>query len=139
MVAFWVEVDEHDEAIADTDVIAGIGDAVNMARSAYFTDTSANTDLLAGSNLDGLGPGTYCVYAVSSVTTCTLTATSEGIVKINAAAVVVDADGTEVRPDINRDYPYKFRHSGTGRPTIAIGGTTGTWTALVVAEDVDIP
>lgn len=104
-------------------------------RSAYFTGSSADTDLLAGGILDNLGPGIYAVYPVSTVLTATLTCTSKGVVKINAGLIPVHADGTEVQPDISRDLPYRFRHSGDGRPTIAIGGTTGTFVVLVVAEN----
>lgn len=103
-------------------------------RSAYFTGTAANTDVLAGGVLDNLGPGIYAVYPVSTVLTATLTCTSKGVVKVNGAVIPVHADATEVQPDVSRDQPYRFKHNGDGRPTIAVGGTTGTWVLLVIAE-----
>ena len=108
-------------------------------RSAYFHGTSGDTDLLASSVIEKLGAGTYTVYAVSTVTTATLTCSDASIVLINGAALPAHADATEVQVDVSREIPYSFYYSGTGTPTIAIGGTTGTWSAVVIAENASIP
>ncbi len=94
-------------------------------------DTSANTDVLAGTLLANAGPGRYLIYARSSVDTATISITAPG--QQIADAEVVPEGPADIHIDIDSDPPWimDIPDGGGQQPTIAIAGTTGTFIVLV--------
>ena len=97
-----------------------------MARRQWITGTATNTDCIAGTVLENLGPGLYRFWVASSVVTCTLSVTSMGVPLLNAKLVPAENSTIpEVKP--NELPSFDIVHKGPGNPTVVIAGTTGTW------------
>lgn len=93
--------------------------------------SAADADVLAGTLLANAGPGRYIIYARSTVDTATITITAPG--QQIASAETVPEGPADIRININDDTPWVIDiFEGMGQqPTIAIGGTTGTFIVLV--------
>lgn len=107
----------------------------------YFYFTSSEADVLSNSktglDLAG-GPGTWSVWASSSVVTATVSATTRSGVKINGALIPLSpTTGLKV----NEVAPYVFQSDpGSAlKPVISVGGTTGNVTMLISKTGAPAP
>lgn len=89
--------------------------------------TAVNTDVLAGSPLASPGQGVLVILVASTVNTATISVTTNAGKQVDADPVELWANGVPPGTQV----PYVIPIVGADKPVIAIGGTTGTWHAVV--------
>lgn len=96
-----------------------------MPLEVIVTDTSADADALAGTDLEVIPePGLLRIWVASTVNTATVTATLPTQNFSRTSAIRLRANGV---PVIDEDTPVLESAVDAGeKPTINLGGTTGT-------------
>lgn len=95
------------------------------AINVQVTDTAADTDALAGTDLETMpGPGLLQIWAASTVNTGTLTLVVAGANIARAMAISLRTNGV---PNIDQDPPIaEAGVEGGEKAVVNLGGTTGT-------------
>jgi len=96
-----------------------------MPVDVIVVDTSADTDVLSGTDLDPIpGPGFLRVWMASTVATATISASMPEQNFTRSAALILRSGGA---PNIDQDTPVVESATDAGEKlTINLGGTTGT-------------
>lgn len=96
-----------------------------MAVDVVVTDTGADTDVLAGTDLETCpGPGVLQIWAASTVNTATATVLIGGKSAQRGAALLLRSNGV---PSLADDAPLvEVAVTGGEKNVVSLGGTTGT-------------
>jgi len=102
----------------------------------YILDTSANTDRLAGTDLENApSPGVVDIWVASSLGTAIVTIVAGGENIVRAQSVPLRANGV---PQMSDDPPTaQILVTGGEKIVVNVGGTVGSYSVLAIFTPID--